>query len=112
MRKKIKAIFLIFFTTSFALLSAQNISVSGTVADESGTPLPGVTILVKGTKKGTATDFNGKYKISVAEGSTLVISSIGYKKQEQVVSGSTLNITMVEDASVLGEVMITAEFGQ
>ncbi|WP_117880253.1 SusC/RagA family TonB-linked outer membrane protein [Aureibaculum luteum] len=112
MRKKIKAFFLIFFTTSFALLSAQNISVSGTVADETGTPLPGVTILVKGTKKGTATDFNGKYNISVAEGTTLVISSIGYKKQEQVVSGSTLNITMVEDASVLGEVMITAEFGQ
>ncbi|RPD96742.1 SusC/RagA family TonB-linked outer membrane protein [Aureibaculum marinum] len=112
MRKKIKFTFLLFFTTSFALLFAQDINVSGTVVDESGGPLPGVTILVKGTRQGTATDFNGNYQISVAEGKTLVFSFVGFKKQELVVSSSTLNVTMVEDAAALEEVTIVAEFGQ
>ncbi|WP_405604011.1 SusC/RagA family TonB-linked outer membrane protein [Polaribacter sp. Asnod1-A03] len=111
MTKKIKVTLLVFFTTSFSVLFSQNITVKGTVVDKTDNPLPGVTILIKGTNKGTSTDFNGKYNIPVAKGKTLVFSSLGFQKKEIEVNNSTINIVLEEDTSVLGEVVITAEFG-
>ncbi|WP_218732953.1 SusC/RagA family TonB-linked outer membrane protein [Polaribacter sp. HaHaR_3_91] len=83
----------------------------GTVVDKIDTPLPGVTIVIKGSNKGTSTDFNGNYNISVAKGKTLVFSSIGFQKKEVIVNSTTAKIVLEEDTSVLGEVVITAEFG-
>ena len=57
---------------------AQNKSVSGVVSDQSGTPLPGATVLVKGTNNGTTTDFDGNYTIQAAGEDILVFSFIGY----------------------------------
>ena len=108
MKKKITFSFLVFFATSFTLLLAQSITVSGTVSDVSGTPIPSVNIQVKGTNSGTSTDFDGNYQVSTNEGAILIFSYVGYKTQEITVSNITLNVTLEEDSSQLDEVVITA----
>lgn len=91
------------------LTFAQEKTISGTVSDDTGLPLPGTTVLVKGTSSGTSTDFDGKYSIKADQGSTLVFSYVGYITKEIVVGSSSLiNLTMVEDAESLDEVVITA----
>jgi TonB-dependent starch-binding outer membrane protein SusC len=80
-------------------------SVTGTVSDASG-PLPGVNVLVKGTATGTVTDFDGNYTINASSGATLVFSFVGYLTQEVVVSGTTVNVTLAEDAAQLDEVVV------
>ncbi|MDP5158957.1 MAG: SusC/RagA family TonB-linked outer membrane protein [Flaviramulus sp.] len=80
-------------------------TVSGVVSDASG-PLPGVNVIVKGTTTGTVTNFDGEFKINADNGATLVFSFIGYLTQEAVVSGSTLNVTLQEDAAQLDEVVV------
>ncbi len=86
---------------------AQQTAVAGTVTDESGQPLPGVTIVVKGTTQGTVTDVDGNYSISnTPDDATLVFSFVGMKSQEIVVGNQTsINITMVVDAIGLEEVV-------
>lgn len=89
-----------------ATFVAQN-TVTGTVTDESSMPLPGVNILIKGTTKGTATDFDGKYQIKLNQGDVLAFSYVGYVTQEVEYTGqSTLNITLKEDTSVLDEIVL------
>jgi TonB-linked SusC/RagA family outer membrane protein len=90
-----------------SLLSAQqNLSVSGVVTDASdGSPLIGVSILVKGTSVGAASDVNGRYTISASVGSTLSFSYIGMDKQEVVVRGNVLNVKMNPNSKMLGEVV-------
>lgn len=80
-------------------------TVSGTVSDESG-PLPGVNVLVQGTSTGTVTNFDGEYEINANNGDTLVFSFLGYLTQQVVVTGSTLNVTLSEDAAQLDEVVV------
>ncbi|WP_318310520.1 SusC/RagA family TonB-linked outer membrane protein [Flagellimonas crocea] len=94
----------------FGLVKAQ--TVSGTVSDANG-PLPGASVLVKGTTNGTQTDFDGNFTLNdVASGATLVFSYIGYKTQEIAVNGqSTINVTLAEDAQALDEVVIIG-YGQ
>ncbi len=90
-------------------LNAQDITVSGMVIDETSAPLPGVTVLNKGTTSGTTTDFDGKYSLSINKGAVLIFSYIGYKEQEvKVTSNTTINITMQPDAESLDEVVVTA----
>ena len=83
------------------------ISVSGKVSDSSGSPLPGVTVVVKGTTQGTITDADGNYSISnVPSDATLVFSFVGMKTQEIVVEGkTTINVTMAEEAIGIEEVV-------
>tara|TARA_R110002051_G_scaffold295922_1_gene361871 strand:- start:19781 stop:22912 length:3132 start_codon:yes stop_codon:yes gene_type:complete len=89
---------------SFGISQAQE--VSGTVSDTSG-PLPGASVLEKGTTNGTQTDFDGNYTLSVNEGAVLVVSYIGYKTQEVSYDGrSSINFTLEEDAEALEEVVI------
>ncbi len=91
------------------MLWAQDVQVQGTVTDEAGQPLPGVNIVVKGTQKGTVTDFDGKYKISVPKGSTLLFSYLGYKDKELVIKQpGTYNVRMEAAAESLNQVVITA----
>ena len=89
---------------------AQEKTVTGVVMDAEGDmPLPGVTILEKGTSNGVSTDFDGNYSIDVEEDATLVFSMIGYKKQEISVAGkNTIDITLGVDTESLDEVVITA----
>ncbi len=85
----------------------QSISVSGNVTDEKGVPLPGVTVVVKGTTNGTITDVDGNYRISnVISDASLVFSFIGMKTQEIPVAGQAIiNITMQADAISIDEVV-------
>ncbi|TDW48138.1 TonB-linked SusC/RagA family outer membrane protein [Flavobacterium sp. 270] len=86
----------------------EKITVSGIITDDKGIPIPGVTILEKGTKNSIATDFDGKYVIEVAgKESILVFSYIGFKTQEVPVGEkSKLNISLKEDTSTLDEVIV------
>lgn len=103
-----------YFLTFLALLflqgvMAQSRTVSGTVSDNSGSPLPGVNVVEKGTSNGTSTDFDGNYVISVSDGATLVFSSLGYATKEIAVNGqNSVNASLSEDASQLDEVVVTA----
>ena len=63
---------------SAGFVQAQDVQVSGTVLDETGVPLPGVSILLKGTTRGTTTDLDGKYSIAAPSSGVLVFSFIGY----------------------------------
>lgn len=88
------------------LLAQQTIK--GTVIDgETGQPIPGVTVLVKGTTNGTSADFDGNYNITASNDAVLIFSSIGYNKQEIAVgSRSTIDITLNVDNQQLDEVVV------
>ncbi|MGS2761876.1 SusC/RagA family TonB-linked outer membrane protein [Sinomicrobium sp. M5D2P9] len=91
----------------------QEKTVEGTVIDDKGTPLPGVNILVKGKPKGTSTDFDGNYELSVTEDDVITFSYVGFISQEVAVSGKTrIDVTMQEDAQQLDEVVITGYSAQ
>jgi len=86
------------------------ITVSGKVTDTKGIVLPGVSVLIKGIQNGTTTDRNGEYKISVPDdNAVLVFKYIGFLTQEVSVSGrGMINVTMLEDAKNLDEVVVVA----
>lgn len=85
----------------------DQITVTGTVTDAKGDPLPGVTISIPGTAIGTATDLDGAYSLSVPEGSTLVFSFIGFQSQTVELGGrSVIDIVMREDLTSLDEVVV------
>jgi len=87
---------------------AQEKTVSGIVSDANG-PLPGVTVLVKGTTTGTQTDFDGNYSIKTTVGATLQFSFLGMTTVDKVVKTSnSINVTMVASAEMLNEVVVTA----
>ncbi|WP_232835066.1 SusC/RagA family TonB-linked outer membrane protein [Pleomorphovibrio marinus] len=87
--------------------SADFATVTGTVKDASGEPIPGATIMVEGTGSGTATDIDGNFSIEVPEDGVLVFSFIGYQtKKVNVGSQTTINVTLDEDMSSLEEVVV------
>ncbi|MDO5969404.1 SusC/RagA family TonB-linked outer membrane protein [Flavivirga aquimarina] len=96
---------------SDAVISQQR-RVSGTVTDPSGLPLPGVTVLIKGTTRGTATDLDGFYSIKVPDPAhVLVFSSLGFEPQEVIVgSQTTINLSLKERISSLDAVTIEAGY--
>ncbi len=108
--KGIKGIhlFLILFFSMLSLSAQQNKTVTGVVTDANKVPLPGVTVLEKGTSNGTATDFDGNFSITVDnDNAVLVFSFLGFSNQEVPVDErSTINVTMEESASALDEVVL------
>lgn len=92
---------------SFSLV-AQDITVSGTVKDATGGTLPGVTVQVKGTSKGTQTSIDGSYQLAgVPSNGTLIFSFIGMTTQEVAVGGrASINVTLSDDAQALEEVVV------
>jgi TonB-linked SusC/RagA family outer membrane protein len=87
---------------------AQEKTVTGVVSDATG-PLPGANVVVKGTTRGTQTDFDGKYAIKAKAGEVLEISFIGLKNQSITIgSANVYNVKLTQDASVLDEVVVTA----
>ena len=109
MKTKFSGILTLLLALVVQFTFAQDKTISGTVSDVSGLPLPGVNILVKGTTNGTQTDFDGKYSINAKSGDVLSFSYLGLKTQEVTVgSSNSINVTMQEDASVLDEVVVTA----
>ena len=93
--------------TNEGVLPQQTISVSGKVTDPTGTVVPGVTIVIKGTSNGTITDFDGEYSLNnVPENAILQFSFVGMKMQEVAVNGqSVINVSMLVETIGLEEVV-------
>ena len=90
-------------------LYAQEYEVTGKVTDVSNNPLPGVSVLIKGTTRGVSTDFDGKYTIKVKNGDILEFSFIGMKIKQVKVSGQKIiNVVLEEDNVALQEVVVTS----
>ncbi|MBF4518915.1 TonB-dependent receptor [Flavobacterium sp. ANB] len=89
-------------------IRAQNVTLEGTVKDASGLGLPGVNILEKGTKNGTSSDFDGRYKIKLTNSkAVLSFSFIGFKTKEVSADGKTkLDVSLAEDSNSLNEVVV------
>jgi len=96
--------FILLLVTTFSI--AQEKTISGTVVDETNMPLPGATVVIKGTTMGASTDFDGLYSIKANLGDVLVFSYVGYTDQENTVGVSTtINVSMQADNS-LDEVVV------
>ncbi|WP_285059820.1 SusC/RagA family TonB-linked outer membrane protein [Pedobacter ginsengisoli] len=108
MKKLLQSLFILLFVAGSAM--AQDRTITGTVTGkDDGQPLPGVTVLVKGTKIGTQTGSNGKYALSVPSGATtLEFSYLGYATQSVAISGNVADIVLVTDSKSLTEVVVTA----
>lgn len=110
MRKKLKGTLMLLLALMVQVTFAQEaLTVTGTVTDDNGMPLPGVNVLVKGTDRGTQTDFDGKYSLEVSQGEILVFSYLGMATAEYPVSSvTTIDVVMKPDAAQLEEVVVTA----
>lgn len=98
---------MLFLTLSYQLTLAQDNSVTGKVTDASGRGLPGVSISVKGTTRGTNSDADGNYRIGAASNAVLVYSFVGFENQEMTVGNrSSINVTLSEDNKTLNEVVV------
>ncbi|MBA4058721.1 MAG: SusC/RagA family TonB-linked outer membrane protein, partial [Marivirga sp.] len=86
---------------------AQEITVTGTVVDETGAGMPGVNVLVKGTPQGTVTDAQAKFTVTAASNATLIFTFVGYKTTEVAVGGrTTIDVALAEDLTSLDEVVV------
>jgi len=96
------------FFLCLLLPSFAQVKVTGVVTEESKQPLPGVSIVIKGTTQGTITDFDGKFALDVNEGESLVFSFIGFQNQTVVITSANtkLDIVMVSDVIGLDELVV------
>ena len=112
--KHLKHLLTLFFTLliSFQVLAQRDRTITGTVVDAEGEPLPGVAVMIKDTQRGVTTIRDGSYSIQVAQGAILQFSFIGMVTQEvTVLDQATISVTMLDDVAVLDEVVVSA-FGQ
>ncbi len=107
--KKNYYLWLVLLLFSVTVVQAQEKSILGTVSDETGIPLNGVNIIIKGTSTGTQTDFDGNYVINASIGQTLLFTYLGFEKQEQLIllNSNRINVLLIEDVESIGEVVIT-----
>ena len=99
-------VFMCILLLSFKV-SSQTLSVKGTVlSEESGQPIPGVTVIIKGTSIGTTTDFDGFYTIDAAMETILVFSYVGLEEVELTVTEPIHNILMKENLTGLDEIVV------
>ena len=110
MRTKLNGLLTLLLAFVVHISFAQDKTITGTVTDSDGLPLPGVNIVVDGTTNGTQTDFDGNYAISASQGQTLIFTYIGQKPASRVVgAGSVINVQMEADTQALEEVVVTAQ---
>ncbi len=103
--------FLKIFTLLFSVLSFAQTTVTGTVNDESGLPLPGANVIVVGTSSGAISDFDGKFTLTVSQNPpfTVQVSSVGFETSTQEITENNQDITVaLKEGSVLDEVVISA----
>ncbi len=105
--KAIISILIVLFFSAFSMAPDQTRLISGTVSDETGNPMAGVTVVVKGTSNGTVTDLYGAYKLQVNfEAKYLVFSFIGYEKEEvKIARSNRINVILKPSNMVLEEVV-------
>lgn len=97
----------LFWIAGSSLGLAQDATLSGVVKDNTGQPLPGANVLVKGTTNGTQTDFDGNFTLNAPSNGTISVSYIGFVTQEVAINNqSSITVTLAEDASQLDEVVV------
>ncbi len=107
MKVKLKCCLTLVFALIMQCALAQNQTVTGTVTDNNGMPLPGVNIAVQGSDQGTQTDFNGTYSISVSQGAVLEFTFVGFKTQSITVGvQSVIDVQLEQDINQLEQVMV------
>jgi TonB-dependent SusC/RagA subfamily outer membrane receptor len=109
--KRLALFFAFLVFVGLPMLQAQTVQIAGKVtSSEDGSPVPGVSVVVKGTTIGTTTDFDGKYSLNVpSSATTLVFSFVGLKSQEIVIGGrKSIEAVMESDVVGLDEVVVTA----
>lgn len=101
-------LFLCLFMVTGWQLYAQNLTITGKVTDAvTGEDLPGVSVILKGTTKGTVTSVDGTYTISATTGAVLTFSSVGYKSQDITIeNASVINVSLAQDIAKLEEVVV------
>ena len=110
MRANLNGILTLLLAFVVQISFAQEKTISGTVTDSDGLPLPGVNIVVEGTTTGTQSDFDGNYSLQAAPGQVLVYTYLGMRAETRTVgAGDTVNVQMNEDAQALEEVVVTAQ---
>lgn len=110
---RLKVFLLTMFLTLFCGIidaSAQNKQFKGTVTDDNGMPLPGVTVYEEGTTNGTITDLDGDFRITAAPNSTLIFSFVGYETVKML-AGDNMKVSMHEETAEIGEVVVVG-YGQ
>ena len=85
---------------------AQQITVKGLVKDNTGEPIIGANVVVKGTTNGTITDFDGNFQLSANKGDIIVISFIGFTAQELPATAEVMNVILKDDSEMLSEVVV------
>ena len=107
MKQRLSGILTLLLVLVVQIGFAQEKTVTGTVLDTEGLPLPGVNVIVKGTNNGTTTDFNGFYSITAAEGQSLVFSYIGFVTQEKLIgTEEEIDVVLDLDSGTLEEVVV------
>ncbi|HET8886497.1 MAG TPA: SusC/RagA family TonB-linked outer membrane protein [Salinimicrobium sp.] len=109
MKTKFNGILTLILALFVQVAFAQTETIQGTVTDDTGMPLPGVNIVIKGTSTGVQTDFDGNYAIEATEGDILVFSFLSLKTAEHIVGeANTINVVMEPDVAILDAVVVTA----
>lgn len=108
MKLKLNGFLVLMIALVTQITFAQERAVSGVVSDNAGLPLPGVSVLIKGTKTGVQTDFDGKYSIKAAPSQTLVFSYIGMATQEISASATNINVKLKDKSVELESIVVTA----
>ncbi|MFS4467783.1 SusC/RagA family TonB-linked outer membrane protein [Maribacter sp. 2210JD10-5] len=106
-QRKTKFLLLVFLLAITVVLAQDQKTVSGTVLDQNSVPLPGASVVVKGTTVGMSTDFDGNFSLTAPQDAiTLSVSYIGYVTKEIAISENPLTIILEEDSSQLDEVVV------
>lgn len=101
------SLFLLFQLCNVVVTFAQSVKVEGTVKDATGSSLPGVTVMIKGSKKGVATSELGRFSITAEKTDVLVFSFTGFTtKEEEVGTRTTINVTLSDNISTLNDVVV------
>lgn len=108
MKTKLNGVLTLVLALIMQISFAQERTISGTVTDQSGLPLPGVSVTIKGTTNGTQTDFDGKYQIKASPADVLVFSFIGMISQEVMANSANFDVILKDDTTQLETVVVTA----
>ena len=109
MKRKFLTLIMFVLASCFSAIIAQTVSVKGKVTDDSKLPMPGVSVVIKGTTRGTSTDMDGNYQLQAKVGEVIEFSSVGFSTVDKKVSGSgnvVLNVQLKENTQQLGEVVV------